>query len=124
MNILPMSGRSVGPAARPRARPGGGRALRLAGAAGLALATALALAADDAGHAAPSGGENFQVTRHTIAGGGTARARSACFDLAGTIGQPVSGVSSGGGFTVTSGFWTGVRLDDSILRTSFEDCDP
>ncbi|PZQ09983.1 MAG: hypothetical protein DI564_16760 [Rhodanobacter denitrificans] len=105
-------------------RPRAGRALRLAGATGLALAAALALAADDAGHAAPAGADAFQVTRHAIAGGGTARARSACFDLAGTIGQPVAGVSSGGGFTVTSGFWTGVRPDDSILRTSFEDCDP
>jgi len=120
MNILPMPGRSDGPAARPRV----GRALRVAGAIGLTLAAALALAADDAGPAAPSGADVLQVTRHAIAGGGTARARSACFDLAGTIGQPVTGVSSGGDFTVTSGFWTGVRLDDSILRTSFEDCDP
>lgn len=120
MNILPMPGRS----GRPAARSPAGRALRLAGATGLALAAALALAADDAGHAAPAGADTYQVTRHAIAGGGTARARSACFDLAGTIGQPVTGVSSGGDFTVTSGFWTGVRLDDSILRTSFEDCDP
>ena len=120
MNILPTPGRSGGPAVRPRA----GRALRLAGATGLALTAALALAADDAGHAAPAGADAFQVTRHAIAGGGTARARSACFDLAGTIGQPLTGVSSGGDFTVTSGFWTGVRPDDSILRTSFEDCDP
>ncbi|HUD42403.1 MAG TPA: hypothetical protein VMR06_10470 [Dokdonella sp.] len=123
MHILPMPGRSGGPAARRRA-PVAGRALRLAGATGLALAAALALAADDAGHAAPAGADTYQVTRHAIAGGGTARAHSACFDLAGTIGQPVTGVSSGGDFIVTSGFWTGVRLDDSILRTSFEDCDP
>ncbi|MCR6699723.1 MAG: hypothetical protein NVV68_00460 [Dokdonella sp.] len=124
MNILPMPGRSGGPAARPRARSGAGGVLRLAGATGLALAAALALAADDAGHAAPIGADTYQVTRHAIAGGGTSRALSACFDLAGTIGQPVGGTSSGGDFTVTSGFWTGVRLDDSILRTSFEDCDP
>ncbi|ANB17182.1 hypothetical protein [Dokdonella koreensis] len=104
-----------------RGRPGRRRTLRWAGATGLALATALAFAAE-AGGDAPAGA-TFRVTAHSIAGG-AGQARNACFDLTGTIGQPVAGVSSGGDFTLTTGFLTGVRPDDSILRTSFEDCAP
>lgn len=121
MNILPMPHRP----AQTRGPVRAGAALRVAGAVCLALGSALALAADAAPDSAvPEGTGNFQITRHAIAGGGADRARSACFDLAGTIGQPVAGVSSGGDFTMTAGFWPAVRLDDSILRTSFEDCDP
>ena len=55
---------------------------------------------------AQSGG-TFEITKSVIAGGG-GRAAGGPFTLDGTIGQSVAGTtSSGGGFDVTGGFWSG-----------------
>ena len=74
---------------------------------------------------APISGEPpFRLVRELIAGGGIDRARSACFDLAATISQPVTGTSSGAGFRVTAGFLDELASRDSLLRSSFENCQP
>lgn len=53
---------------------------------------------------AQSGG-NFAITKSVITSGGGASA-GAGFGVSGTIGQPLIGLSSGGGsYTVYSGFW-------------------
>ena len=54
-----------------------------------------------------AGGQAFDLTRSTIDGGGAMRSTSAdgVLELSGTIGQPDAGVLSGGGFTLTGGFW-------------------
>ena len=57
---------------------------------------------------APVGGGDFDLSWHTIdGGGGTSTAGS--FELTGTIGQPDAGaVMTGGKFTLIGGFWAGV----------------
>lgn len=72
----------------------------------------------------PSGEPTFRLAGVIIAAGGIDRARSACFDLASTIAQPVSGRSSGGGFNLTVGFLDDLDSRDSLLRSSFEGCQP
>ncbi len=66
----------------------------------------------------------FLISQHVIAGGGVEQARSPCFDLTGTIGQPVTGRTQGGTFTLDAGFWGAPTSTDSIFRTGFEACQP
>lgn len=66
----------------------------------------------------------FLISQHVIAGGGVAHASSPCFDLAGTIGQPVAGRTQGGAFALDAGFWGATASTDSIFRNSFEACQP
>jgi hypothetical protein len=66
----------------------------------------------------------FLISQHVIAGGGVSHAASPCFDLTGTIGQPVAGRTQGGAFTLDAGFWTNSVSTDSIFRNSFEACQP
>jgi hypothetical protein len=49
---------------------------------------------------------------------------NACFRLAGTLAQTSPGYSSGGNYTLNSGFWTDVshRGADEIFFTGFEEC--
>jgi hypothetical protein len=60
----------------------------------------------------------FEITRHTIDGGGGASAGGA-FTLTGTIGQPdagpISGAMIGGVFSLVGGFWPGAVDDCSSL---------
>lgn len=54
-------------------------------------------------------GQTFDLAWHTIDGGGATNATSGTFELSGTIGQPDAGEPmSGGGFTLSGGFWPGV----------------
>jgi hypothetical protein len=64
------------------------------------------------------------VTQHVIAGGGVTRASSACFDLAGTVAEPVAGSAQGGSFRLDAGFLALPVATDSLFRTSFEVCQP
>lgn len=64
------------------------------------------------------------VTQHVIAGGGVSRARSACFDLDGTVAEPVAGLAQGGAFTLNAGFLAMPVPTDSLFRNSFEVCQP
>jgi len=73
---------------------------------------------------APSGSVIFVVTGHVMANGGTTRARSPCFDLAASIGQPVSGSTQGGVYSLYAGFLGELDPHDSIFRSSFEVCQP
>jgi hypothetical protein len=69
-------------------------------------------------------GMPFLISQHVIAGGGIGYAASPCFDLRGTIGQPVAGRTQGGAFTLDAGFWATPVSTDSIFRNSFEACQP
>ena len=64
------------------------------------------------------------VTQHVIAGGGVTRASSACFDLDGTVAEPVAGSAQGGSFTLDAGFLAMPVATDSLFRNSFEVCQP
>lgn len=48
--------------------------------------------------------QNYAIDRHRIDGGG-GTSTSGLYSLRGAIGQPAAGVSSGGGYTLTGGFW-------------------
>lgn len=54
----------------------------------------------------PTGGGAYDLTWHTIDGGG-GTSTSGGFTLSGTIGQPDAGTMSGGGFQLAGGFWAG-----------------
>lgn len=51
---------------------------------------------------------NFSLTWTTLDGGGGGGNGGGSFALNGTVGQPDAGAMSGGGFTLTGGFWSGV----------------
>jgi hypothetical protein len=73
------------------------------------LAGALALAAV----AVPLGAQPFSITWHKVSGGGGTSAKSP-FAITGTIGQhDVGAPMSGGGFSVTGGFWALYALPTS-----------
>ena len=54
----------------------------------------------------------YDLTWHTIDGGGVMRSTGGNFELSGTIGQPDAGAMSGGNFTLTGGFWFEVVPSD------------
>lgn len=49
----------------------------------------------------------FDLSWHTIDGGGATFSTGGTFRLGGTIGQPDAGVMTGGTFTLIGGFWAG-----------------
>ena len=70
-------------------------------------------------------GVQFALQGSVIAGGGIDRARSACFDLSATIGQPIAGAAASDRYFLNSGFWAIPGAGrDSLFRSSFEDCSP
>lgn len=58
------------------------------------------------------GDPDFDLSWHTIDGGGVMRSTGGDFELSGTIGQPDAGSMSGGDFTLTGGFWFEVIASD------------
>ncbi len=70
----------------------------------LLLITLLALLAPAA--LAQTGG-GYDLTWNTVDGGGYTWSTGGGYALGGTIGQPDAGVLSGGGYTLTGGFWVG-----------------
>jgi hypothetical protein len=50
-------------------------------------------------------GDDFDLRRSTIDGGGVMLSAGGDFELSGTIGQPDAGAASGGAFVLTGGFW-------------------
>ena len=54
----------------------------------------------------------YDLTWHTIDGGGVMRSTGGNFELSGTIGQPDAGAMSGGNFTLNGGFWFEVVPSD------------
>ncbi|QBB71121.1 hypothetical protein ELE36_12580 [Pseudolysobacter antarcticus] len=80
--------------------------------------------ATSVGTAAPQVDPTFSIDWHVITGVGQLHAHNSCFDLSGTIGQPVPGYSSGGTYSVISGFWTVAAISgrDEIFFNGFEVC--
>lgn len=58
------------------------------------------------------GGAGFDLSRHTIDGGGVMFSSGGDLELSGTIGQPDTGVMAGGDFTLTGGFWFALAPGD------------
>lgn len=54
----------------------------------------------------------YDLSWHTIDGGGAMRSAGGVFELSGTIGQPDAGRLSGGVFEITGGFWFEVPPGD------------
>ena len=55
---------------------------------------------------AQSGG-GYDLTWHTVDGGGATSSTGGGYTLAGTAGQPDADALSGGGYTLAGGFWGG-----------------
>ena len=49
--------------------------------------------------------DEFDLSWHTVDGGGMTFSSGGGFELSGTIGQPDAGVLTGSGFGLTGGFW-------------------
>lgn len=63
------------------------------------------------------------LTAGVIAGGGgTAQSPGKCLRLDSTVGQPLTGLSSGGAFSVQAGFLPGNGNSESIFHSGFEVC--
>ncbi len=58
------------------------------------------------------GGADFDLSRHTIDGGGVMFSAGGDFELSGTIGQPDAGVMTGGDLELTGGFWFALAPGD------------
>ena len=84
----------------------------------LALGGACVIAALVAVVGARGGGDtaavlpDYDLSWHTIDGGGVMRSTGGAFELSGTIGQLDAGAMSGGDFTLTGGFWFEVIASD------------
>jgi hypothetical protein len=55
-------------------------------------------------------------------GGGSSVSAGGCLKMNATFGQPVAGSSSGGNFTLKTGYWAGRGDPDSIFRNGLEVC--
>ena len=67
---------------------------------------------------AQSASAQFSIDWYTIDGGG-GTSTGGTFELSGTIGQHDAGVMSGGGYTLTGGYWSGAGE-----ASCYADCDP
>lgn len=57
----------------------------------------------------------FDLTWHTIDGGGETFSVGGVFEVGGTIGQPDAGTLTGGVFELSGGFWMGGVVDPCTL---------
>ena len=57
-----------------------------------------------------SSGGNYTLDWSTIDGGGGTSSNGS-LSLSGTLGQPDSGIVSGGAYTLAGGFWAGAQAD-------------
>jgi hypothetical protein len=73
----------------------------------LALITVVAWCTGASAVLAQTGG-GYDLSRHTIAGGGATFSTGAGYTLGGTVGQPDAGVVSAGTYSLRGGFWPGV----------------
>jgi len=72
---------------------------------GVCVIAALAAVVGARGASNTAGAPVFDLSWHTVDGGGVMRSTGGDFELSGTIGQPDAGAMSGGNFTLTGGFW-------------------
>lgn len=63
-------------------------------------------------------GGGYDLTRSTIDGGGATFSSAGTVQLGGTIGQPDAGALSGGGYSLTGGFWGAVVSEATAIPTS------
>ncbi len=61
---------------------------------------------------ASAGEPNFQISRHTIDGGGIMRSVGGNYELSGTNGQHDAAVMTGGMYELAGGFWFGIAATD------------
>lgn len=86
----------------------------------LALATlAAAATALLGGSALAQSGGGYDLHGNVPAAGGTAMS-GAGYTLTGTVGQHAASVACANGYSVRSGFWSGVSGGDVIFRNGFE----
>jgi len=57
-------------------------------------------------------GPAYDLSRHTVDGGGVMHSTGNAYELGGTIGQPDAGVMTGREYTLTGGFWFGLPPGD------------
>ena len=60
-------------------------------------------------------GSGYDLTWHTIDGGGTSTASGGGYTLAGTAGQHDAGLQTGGPYALQGGFWYGAYLRQVYL---------
>ena len=65
--------------------------------------------------AATARAQSFDLSWHTIDGGGATFSTGGIFEIGGSIGQPDAGVLTGGVFQVSGGFWAGGAVDPCSL---------
>ncbi|MCH9001107.1 MAG: hypothetical protein IIC02_00915, partial [Planctomycetes bacterium] len=76
------------------------------------------------------GGPDYDLSRNSIDGGGKISSTGGGFELSATVGQADAGVSSGGGFQLTGGFWfeqppgdcNATGIADLLDHADFADC--
>src|SRR4051794_25314161 len=79
----------------------------------LGILTGLAVAPQ----ALSQSGGAYDLSWHTNHGGGSPSAAGGAYSLGGTIGQPDAGASSGGAYSLTTGFWGIANLDQVVTPT-------
>lgn len=85
------------------------------------LALVLALIAGAVSAAAAV--DPYSMRASAVGAGADVVARNSCFAIAGTVGQPLAGTSSGGGYALRSGFRPAQRgATDSVFFAGFETC--
>ena len=89
-----------------------GRKLHL-GLVGAVLVLAL-LAAGTAAALARSPDQGYDLSWHTVDGGGTTWSTGGTYALGGTIGQPDAGLLAGGSYSLGGGFWAGGALGEFL----------
>jgi hypothetical protein len=89
---------------------GAGRGLRFV--VGTALVLAISTVVFLAGTASAQSGGGYDLSWHTIDGGGAMVSTVGDFELGGTVGQPDAGAMAGGDFTLTGGFWFALAPGD------------
>ena len=67
--------------------------------------------------------QDFDISWHTIDGGGEMFTGGGDFELSGTIGQPDAGPMTGGDFDLVGGFWAGVAGDSPPCDPCDMNCD-
>lgn len=61
---------------------------------------------------AATSGQEIELSRQTVDGGGGMRATGGLLELSGTIGQPDAGVLAGGNLELSGGFWFSLQPGD------------
>lgn len=88
-----------------------------------AVASALAVAALVTGVPGSAGTPTYAIDFHVITAGGSAMRSTACYGLAGSVGQIAPGYSSASTYSIVAGFWTSeVSASDDIFYNGFEGC--